>query len=94
MSMDTAKEWGLFIYTTAVVAATVYGCGSGFTQWLTTPSTRVRISNKTLEPIVNVCISSGSLAFHVVTAGVGSMVVAATAPVSVPLIVWLDKEKN
>jgi hypothetical protein len=73
-----------------------YGVIRGFKAWVRWRSERkpLRIKNKTLEPIVNNSVDSGQLGLQVLMTGLLSGLVVATAPISVPIIIFTMKEKE
>jgi hypothetical protein len=67
-----------------------YGVYRGFLSWIKWRRDRkpTHIRNKNLEPIINNAIDAGQLGRHVLMSGIISGLVVATAPISVPLIVY------
>jgi len=87
---ETFKHWGTSIYTGMIVISFGYGAACGFHDWCNYMDKRQRrcITIKTLEPIVNNVCDAGLLAWHVGLSGGISAFVAATFPISVPILLW------
>jgi hypothetical protein len=85
-----------YFYCGVVLMGTTYGAYKGFLSWLKWRRSRkqVRITNKNLEPIVNNSIDSGQLGMHILLSGIISGLVVATAPISIPIIVYTMRERN
>lgn len=88
--------YAFYFYCGVVFTGTTYGAWRGFLSWLKWRSTRplTKITYKTIEPIVNNSIDSGQLGLHVLMSGLISGMVVATAPISVPIIVYTMKERD
>lgn len=86
--------YAFYFYCGVVAVGTTYGAYKGFLSWLRWRQTRklTSIKYKTIEPIVNNSIDSGQLGLHVLMSGLISGLVVATAPISVPIIVFTMKE--
>ena len=94
--MSLAQKGPLVVYVGAVAVTGVYGLISGINIWSDWRNSRTPYSlkNKTLEPIANAAVDGGKLAFDTVTTTAGCMVVAATFPISVPLLITLNQEDS
>lgn len=76
-----------------VVAAAVYGGLRGFQEAIAIIRRRrpVRLTNKTLEPIVNILAQIGIVALRPILTAILTAAVVATAPISVPYIMLVCK---
>jgi hypothetical protein len=76
--------------------AFVIGAGKGVCKWYQWRKTRKyrKINNDMLEPIVNITCDVGKLAYNAGVAGVASTIVAGTAPVSVPFLLYVCEHKK
>ncbi len=94
ISNSQAMSFPCKIYGIVVIAATIYGGVRGFGNWFNWYMTRhsLKIKYKLVEPIVNVARDGGYLGWHVMMSALFTMVVASTAPISVPLLVHYGKE--
>ena len=83
------------VYKVVIVGAMVIGAVKGLSKWMTWRSQRNyrKINYPTIEPVVNIALDVGNLAYHVVVAGVASGAVAATCPISVPILLATCEEQ-
>jgi hypothetical protein len=85
-----------FWYTVVVGTASFIGALKGTQTWYQWWQKRQwkHITYQSIEPVVNVSCDTGVLAWHVTTTAVLSGLVAGTAPVSVPLLLWKFQKDN
>lgn len=78
------------VYGVVVAGSFLLGSWKGFTKWLSWLKTRKyrKIAYENVETVVNITADTGKLGYNVLVAGTSSALVAATAPVSVPLLLW------
>ncbi|VBB18164.1 hypothetical protein YASMINEVIRUS_627 [Yasminevirus sp. GU-2018] len=91
---DSLKSTGALLYGSAVACAFVIGAANSFGpyfKWLHQRKYR-RIRVKSVETVVNISVDVGKFVFDVSSAGISSALVAATAPVSVPILLMLREE--
>jgi hypothetical protein len=70
------------------------GCGSDkYRKWEKIRKT-VTINSEYYDPIINTCRDTGVWGGHVLIGGFGSAAIVATAPISVPLLLAINKEKE
>ncbi len=81
-------------YKTCIGISVGVGAIKGFSKWLDWLDHRQyrNITYKTIEPIVNITSDVGKLAFNVIGSGVASGLVCATAPISVPIILYVCED--
>ena len=88
----------LFIYTLAVFVSLIYGLGYGLDEWRIWMDTHKPVKLTKLfawcEPIVNTSINAGYAVWHMLTCGISTTFVAATFPVSVPIITLFFSESD
>lgn len=74
-----------------ILAAGVYGAYRGLTEALIVIRRRkpIRLTNKTLEPIINILVKVGILTIRPVLTALFTAAIAATAPISVPYIILI-----
>lgn len=72
------------------------GAWSGWDKYSRWLSTREKIKTKydLYDPVINTCIDTGHWTFYTMQGGVGSALIGATAPISVPLLSHLTKKTN
>ncbi len=82
------------IYKGVVLAAIAIGSVKGLIKWLDWRITRKyrKINYTAIEPVVNIAVDVGTLAYHITVAGAASGVVAATCPISVPILLATCEE--
>ena len=86
------------MYGLAVGLSLFYGMYSGFSEWVCWMENHkpIKLQKKTqwLEPIVNTTRNSGYFVWNVITYAVSTTFIAATFPVSVPMLTlfFADKE--
>ena len=80
------------IYSVAVFVSFVYGLTYGFSEWCSWMESHKPIKlNKRFawsQAIVNTSINAGYAVWHMLTCGISTTFVAATFPVSVPVIAF------
>ena len=83
------------VYKVVILGAMVIGAVKGLGKWMTWRNKRNyrKINYPTIEPVVNIAVDVGNLAYHVVVAGVASGAVAATCPISVPILLSTCEER-
>lgn len=84
----------ILLFKAFVVLASLYGGVKGFESAVKTTRGRqnIRLTNKTLEPIVNILVKVGTFISYPVFSAILSALVVATAPISVPYIILISKE--
>ena len=84
------------LYGGIVVAAAVYGGYRGLSNWYSWYLTRPNrdVMYKDAEPVVNAIVDGAVLVGHVAVTAVGTAVVAAVFPVSVPVLLHTGKGKD
>jgi hypothetical protein len=85
---------GLFsIYKFSLAMGIAFGIYRGLKSWFKYIASRdrIKIRTKFLEPIVNTTLDCWYLAFYVFSTTLLSSLVVATAPISVPLIIYFGK---
>lgn len=94
MNTKTVSKAALYTYGGVVAAAFLIGATKGVSQWVNWLSTRNyrEISVKSVETVVNISCDVGKLAFNVLVGGGSSAVVAASAPVSVPILLYFCEQ--
>jgi hypothetical protein len=88
----------VYIYTLAVFASLVYGIVYGLNEWAIWMDSHKPIKlNKRFawsQPIINTSINAGYAVWHMITCGISTMFVAATFPISVPVITFFFSEND
>jgi hypothetical protein len=85
------KKAVLYTYYGVVITGGIRGMGSGYSKFNDWYSTRqpVSINSKMYDPIINTCRDSGMFGFYTLQSGLGSALIVATAPISVPLLLTI-----
>jgi hypothetical protein len=94
MSLSDYKQSFSKVYAGIVIAGAIVGACKGVGKWYDWYSTRKyrSIKYKNLEPVINITCDVGKLAYNVTAAGLLSGMVTATAPVSVPILLYTCEE--
>lgn len=87
-----------YLYGGAITVAAIYGAKKGTDKWLHWKKTRTykKISIDYVESVVNIACDGGTWAYYTLMCSIANAFVAATSPVSVPLLLTFfeDKPKN
>mgnify|MGYP000041213989 CR=1 FL=1 len=94
--IQLAKNGSLMAYLGMIAMAGAYGLSRGWEVWYQWLQSRepYHLKNKTLQPIVNATVDGAKLVFDTVSTTGGTMLTAATFPVSVPLLLALNQEEQ
>ncbi len=86
--------WGL--YYVWIAGVSLHGFGHGCLEWFdwVTSRKRISLSHKALEQVVNCTRDGCFFAWHIGYSVFINAFVAATAPVSVPLILFFDGKRT
>ena len=87
----------LLIYISSIYIGSIYGAFRGFINWILWMDRRraPRIKFKMVESIVGIAYDAGNLFFNILVTGFASLVVVASFPISVPiLITYFEDNKN
>jgi len=82
----------LYGYTGMVTIGFLRGLISGwgaYYDWKFLRRETIDIGSTIYNPIINICRDKGVWAFYVMQGAVGSALLVATAPISVPVLYWL-----
>lgn len=92
----TPLKASLYFYAGVVSLGAVKGAISACNQYWTWRQTRtpVTINSPMYDPIINSCRDVGYWGFNALQAGVGSAIIVATSPVSIPLILMNAKDND
>lgn len=93
---DTAITYTIWIYGGIVCMSTIYGIKKGIQKWLTWKDSRhyKKISNDTIESLIDIACDGGTLAFYSMAYGVSSAIIASTAPISIPLLHFFRLDRS
>ncbi len=83
------------LYLGSVTLCGVYGAWRGFFKWLDWLSVRekVKLSYPLYEPSVNISKDVGMFAWYTGTSAIASSFVVATAPISVPFLIYTTEKR-
>jgi|LakMenEpi03Aug12_release.lakeMendotaPanAssembly.Ray.scaffolds.fasta_scaffold92909_3 hypothetical protein len=86
----------LLIYVSSIYIGTIYGAFRGFISWLLWMNRRraPKITFKMVEPIVGIAYDAGNLFFNILVAGFASLVVVASFPISVPILITCFEDRD
>ena len=89
-------QTALNVYGYLVAAGAVIGAFKGIGKWIDWYGTRRyrKIPYETIEPVVNIACDVGKLSYNVITSGLLSGAITATAPVSVPIILYVCEDEK
>lgn len=87
MKLNAVKNAGTKVY---VGITTLYGVWKGLERWWDWKSERkpITVNNNTVDPVLN----SAYMGYYTMVAGMTSGMIAATFPVSIPLMIMFAKE--
>lgn len=83
-----------YLYGGAIGLATLYGVKKGTQKWWEWKQERNyrKISIESVESVVNIACDGGAWAFYVMACALTNAFVAATSPISVPLLLYFFEE--
>lgn len=84
----------LYTYYGVVTVGAIRGTVGGYNKFDDWYSSRKQVSvgSQMYDPIINTCRDSGMFGFYTLQSGLGSAVIVATAPISIPLLLTLFKK--
>ncbi len=85
-----------YLYGGSVGLATLYGVKKGIEKWWNWKQIRTyrKISIDYIESVLNIACDGGMLTYYMVMCGLSNAAVAATCPVSVPLLLHYFEESK
>jgi hypothetical protein len=90
--------WSSALYVVLVVSMSLYGAACGLREWARWLRVRkhppLSVDAEWVAPVVGVLVDVARLATCVMSSAFGSLALAATAPVSVPLLLCLYRKKT
>lgn len=94
---ETTYVYFMYVYGGAIGLATIYGIKKGTQKWYEWKQKRSyrKISIDSIESVVNIACDGGAWAYYIIACAAANAMVAATSPVSVPVILYfLEEPKN
>lgn len=93
---NTAYESFMYIYSGAIGLATLYGIKKGTQKWWEWKQKRSyrKISIDSIESVVNIACDGGAWAYYIIACSISNALVAATSPISVPVILYFLEEQK
>lgn len=90
----TASLYFMYMYGGTIGLATLYGIKKGTQKWWNWKQKRCykKISIDSVESVVNIACDMGVWSFYIIMCITSNVLVAATSPISVPIILYFFEE--
>lgn len=96
IAKEIGSKYFKYVYGGAIGLASFYGVKKGTEKWWIWKQKRTyrKISIDSIESVVNIACDGGVWAYYIITCAFSNALVAATSPISVPIILYLLEEKE